>query len=226
MAASSAPWYDVDNDGGKDELLIPKRCFERERGELFACPVCLDIPAAPRFTAPCGHLGCKSCLERIAAQRGGACPLCRERIGSVCASPNMANIIAAERLVCDEPGCYWHGVGLDALLQHVKSCALKEARRHIGKSTELLRGTGQSFLSVAEAMGEATARDVMDRPMRVAARDVMRSRSPPAPRRSALRSGQYAEDPLYRATARRGAAAQRGGENFVGVEPQLWGTPR
>uniref|UniRef100_A0A493SW51 RING-type E3 ubiquitin transferase n=1 Tax=Anas platyrhynchos platyrhynchos TaxID=8840 RepID=A0A493SW51_ANAPP len=49
------------------------------------CPVCQGAPKEPSYVLPCLHRFCFGCIMRW-AKRSSTCPLCRQRITSICYS--------------------------------------------------------------------------------------------------------------------------------------------
>ena len=102
------------------------------------CMICLDSMEDPA-TLPCGHSGCKGCLERALAACGGKCPVCR----TVHRGPLSTNIMLRNLLAV-------HHVNL------VTDATLEAARREIAVlQSELLAAMEPEAEFEPEAEGRA-----------------------------------------------------------------------
>ncbi|EGG22021.1 hypothetical protein DFA_01910 [Cavenderia fasciculata] len=69
-----------DNDDDlESQLSIEQRVVNQSDLDALTCPICLSLMTSPVKQCVSGHLGCESCLEKV-AETTGRCPQCRIRI--------------------------------------------------------------------------------------------------------------------------------------------------
>ncbi|EGG22029.1 hypothetical protein DFA_01918 [Cavenderia fasciculata] len=65
----------------REALSIEQRVANQSDLDALTCPICLSLMTAPIKQCLSGHLGCESCLDRV-ARSTGTCPQCRTPISN------------------------------------------------------------------------------------------------------------------------------------------------
>ena len=107
-------------DGGYDY------CFIDAPPDIVICKICHFASRDPYLSECCGHVFCKSCVERVKTRSvniADVCPMCRNEDFNVFVNKQLDRITKGLRVYCTnkDKGCEWQGE-LNDIGAHLDDC--------------------------------------------------------------------------------------------------------
>ena len=117
------------NSGGYDYQFV-----NESPQEILICKICLLVSRNPYLSVCCGHVFCKSCIEKTKQNTAiiKACPMCRSQEFTTVVNKQVERLVKSLSVFCTnkEKGCKWQGElsDIDSHLTSTNGCHFEDVQ--------------------------------------------------------------------------------------------------